>query len=702
MKILANCLVALSVTFLLVATIQAQGEAPAPRDTSRGDEMIAEYFRAETEQLRRGSMTSIQSLEDWQSQRDVYRSQLLEMLGLEPLPEKTPLQAKVTGRVTHDEFFVENIHFQSRPGLYVTGNLYVPKQVDGKLPAILYVCGHGRVKKDGISYGNKVHYQHHGQWFARNGYVCLTIDTLQLGEIEGIHHGTYNHDMWWWLNRGYTPAGVEAWNCVRALDYLETRPEVDSSRFGVTGRSGGGAYSWWIAAIDERIKAAVPVAGITDLQNHVVDGCVEGHCDCMYMVNTHRWDYGQVAALVAPRPLLISNTDTDRIFPLDGVMRTFESVRRIYALHDAADKVALNITAGGHKDTQELRVHAFRWFNQHLKNDDSLIEKTATKFFEPPELRVLDASPEDEKNTEIHESFVAHAPAPTVPLDALAWDAACETQRKHLVQRSFAGWPVKDADLAVQKKFSVVRDGIQLTAFDFVSQSPITLRVYVAQRAGLERADLIVLNVLDDQAWDEFLATARRAFEKELAGEQLPTADQKGFDQWKQMFQSSPWAMAYVAPRGIGPTAWDQSTRKQTQHRRRFYLLGQSLDGMRIYDTRRAIQALRTQAEFVETPFWLQSQRTMAGVALYASLFEPEIRRLDLYDLPPSHRDGPYLLNVSRFVDLRETVAMVAQRSQVVLYDEDPKPWKLVSDIVNKLGWDKKQFQIRQPPDAGQ
>ena len=160
--------------------------------------------------------------------------------------------------------------------------------------------------------------------------------------------------------------------------------------------------------------------------------------------------------------------------------------------------------------------------------------------------------------------------------------------------------------------------------------------------------------------------------------------------------------MAYVAPRGIGPTAWDQSTRKQTQHRRRFYLLGQTLDGMRIYDTRRAIQALRTQAEFVETPLWLQSQRGMAGVALYASLFEPEIRRLDLYDLPSSHRDGPYLLNVSRFVDLRETVAMVAQRSQVVLYDEDAEPWKLVSDIVNKLGWDKKQFQIRQPPRAGQ
>ena len=149
--------------------------------------------------------------------------------------------------------------------------------------------------------------------------------------------------MWWWNNRGYTPAGVEAWNCIRALDYLQSRKEVDPERIGVTGRSGGGAYSWWIAAIDERIKAAVPVAGITDLENHVVDGCVEGHCDCMFMVNTYRWDYPLVAALVAPRPLLIGNTDARRDLPA-GRRRCGRTskVRKIYELYGAGDKLALN------------------------------------------------------------------------------------------------------------------------------------------------------------------------------------------------------------------------------------------------------------------------------------------------------------------------------------------------------------------------
>ncbi|MGE5293885.1 MAG: alpha/beta hydrolase, partial [Solirubrobacterales bacterium] len=258
----------------VIASVAASAQQPEPLRPA--DRQLAEYFRSETAKLQSQCLSDVKTLEDWQAKRVVYKQQLLEMLGLDPFPEKTPLNAVVTGTVDQEKFTVENLQFQSMPGLYVTANLYVPKNLNKPAPAILYVCGHGEVKKDNISYGNKVAYHHHGAWFARNGYVCLVIDTLQLGEIQGIHHGTYRYDMWWWNCRGYTAAGVEAWNCIRALDYLQTRKEVDASRIGVTGRSGGGAYSWWIAAIDERIKAAVPVAGITDLQNHVVDGCVEG------------------------------------------------------------------------------------------------------------------------------------------------------------------------------------------------------------------------------------------------------------------------------------------------------------------------------------------------------------------------------------------------------------------------------------------
>ena len=215
--------------------------AAAPKaPLSPSEQMLARYFEVETSALEAKCLDKV---ENWQSKRSEYRRQLQEMLGLDPMPARGDLNAVVTGKVEHDNLVVETLHFQSMPGLYVTANLYRPKQQEQPAPAILYLSGHGPVISNGISYGNKVAYQHHGAWFARNGYVCLIIDTVELGEIQGVHHGTYKEKMWWWNSRGYTPAGLEAWDGIRALDYLSTRPEVDTNRFGVTGRSGGGAYS---------------------------------------------------------------------------------------------------------------------------------------------------------------------------------------------------------------------------------------------------------------------------------------------------------------------------------------------------------------------------------------------------------------------------------------------------------------------------
>src|SRR6266567_7089343 len=215
-----------------------------PTNETPGDRMFAEYFHNEARVLAEKCLADVHTRQDWDQRRGEFRQQLYEMVGLDPLPPKTDLKATVTGTLDQPEFTVEKLHFESMPGLYVTADLYVPKKLARPAPAILYGCGHSLVKSNGVSYGNKVDYQRHGIWFARNGYVCLMLDTVQLGEIQGIHHGTYREGMWWWNSRGYTAAAAEAWNCIRALDYLETRPEVDKTRFGVTGRSGGGAYSW--------------------------------------------------------------------------------------------------------------------------------------------------------------------------------------------------------------------------------------------------------------------------------------------------------------------------------------------------------------------------------------------------------------------------------------------------------------------------
>lgn len=672
-----------------------------PTKPTRGDEMLQEYFEAETKKISEDTIRIIDETEDWGARIPELRAELRDMLGLNPPPEKSDLKPVITGQFEHDGVIVEKLHFQSRPGLYVTANYYRPKEQEGPLPSILYVCGHGRVKKDGISYGNKANYQHHPLWFARNGYTCLIIDTLQLGEIEGIHHGTFRYNRWWWNARGYTSAGVEAWNGIRAIDYLVSRPEVDAEKIGVTGRSGGGAYTFWIAALDERVRVAAPVAGITSMKNHVVDGCVEGHCDCMFMVNSRRWDFPLVAATIAPRPLMILNTDKDRIFPTDGVIDLYLKTGRVYEKLGAGDHLGLAFYEGPHKDTQPLRVAAFHWFERHLKGkslDHEISHTTAPKEFEPDQLRVFDQLPDDEINTSIDETFVPAAAEPEIPGSAAEWITDRDTVLEKLRQLSFGGWPSAEKPAQLNLENRAFRDGITFSQYSFNSQSTIRLPLFLVHRKDLDPddLDLVVLNVLDDQSWLDFALTFSPGFPETFPGVE-PSKERDPYEAELGLHRNMKWGMAYLPPRGIGPTAWTSDERERIQIRRRFALLGQTVDGMRTWDITRGIEALRTIEGMDRPDLWLQSRGVMAGNTLYAALFTEKVHRLDLHQLPLSHREGPFYLNVLRIADLPHSLAIMAERSQVRLYSEAVEAWEFPGQVAEALQWKGKPFQVRKP-----
>jgi cephalosporin-C deacetylase-like acetyl esterase len=665
-----------------------------------GDAALSEYFALQVAEIENATFEGIETLEDWEAKRGEYRRQLAEMLGLDPMPPKTPLKPVVTGTVEHDEFTLEKLHFQSSPGLYVTGSLYLPKELDKPAPTILYVCGHGRVKEDGISYGNKATYQHHGIWFARHGYVCLIIDTLQLGEIEGLHHGTYREGMWWWHERGYTPAGVEAWNCIRALDYLETRDEVDAERFGVTGRSGGGAYSWWIAALDERIKAAVPVAGITSLRNHLLgpfqsspwsrgdtrghDGCIEGHCDCMFFNNTYRWDFPMVAALVAPRALLISNTDKDRIFPLDGVYDVYNKTQKIYELYGATENLGLQICEGPHKDTQQLRVHAFGWMNRHLKGEEPLIDVPAEKLLEPQQVRVFDELPADEINTRIHETFVPAAPQPEIPQSSAEWDQMRSDWMQRLRESVFAGWPAEDEapPLELEQVASTTSAGMQLRTYRYTSQQPHRLDLLLATGGATAPSDLqqVVVIVVDEQGWPEFAARTRGIFPGFLPDSGIE-ASAKDLDEYNSLdnFLADQGGIVALLPRGVGPSAWTDHETERLHIKRRYALLGQTLDGMRAFDVLRGLQAAQNLAPGDEVRWQAEGEGDAADWLLAASLFDDRVSDLRLKGLAAG--GNAVFLNARRVLPQGALLLMAAGDAEVHVVADNPDEWSHIRRI---------------------
>jgi len=626
------------------------GDAQIPKLTGKpmpADALLADYFRNETALISQHCLADIKTLDEWKAKRPEYRRQLQEMLGLWPMPERTDLKPVVTGTLTNDEFTVEKVCFQASLDLYCTASLFLPRHLTNPAPAILYECGHVQVVTNGVSYGNKAVYQADGAWYARNGYVCLVLDTLLAGEIQGIHTGTRNHGLWWWNSRGYTPAGVEAWFGIRALDYLCTRPEVDTNRFGITGHSGGGAYSWTITALDDRIKAAAPLAGMADAQSQMLDGVIDSHCDCNFFINLYRWDFPQVAALAAPRPLLIGGTDADALFRLPGTLRIYEQVRRIYDLYGASNQLGLVIAPGPHSETPELQLAALRWFNRQLKGADTPVEDAARLFFTPGQLQVFETLPANAINTNIAESFVPLAKPETNTAAGL---------RTALREKVFAGWPDEGTPPASKRLFAIERDGLRFSAWDFTSQHDVPLRLYLLESTAAKPAEQVELDVLDPAGWTNWLAAMSMKFggelPDELAGREAPATNPDLFEAWQHELTDQGIALAFFAPRGIGMSAWSGGESRLTQIRRRFMLLGQTLDGMRVWDIRRAVQVLPAVPGMDAARIKLHAEGPMAVNALYAALFEPGVRKLDLVDLPQSQMQGPDYLNVLKVTDI--------------------------------------------------
>ncbi|HKI35504.1 MAG TPA: prolyl oligopeptidase family serine peptidase [Gemmataceae bacterium] len=637
--------------FVLLVAVPA-GAADDKPDTKRGDEMIDKYLANLTKEVSGRFLDGAKTRDDWEKKLPRLRREYLDMLGLWPLPEKTPLHATVTATLEHEGAVIEKLHYQSRPGLYVTANLYRPKNAKGKLPAILYVCGHSGKGRD----GNKTAFQDHGLWFANNGYVCLIVDTLQLGEIPGIHHGTYREGRWWWQALGYTPAGVECWNGIRGIDYLCSRDDVDKDRIGVTGISGGGASTVWIAAADERVKVAVPVSGMSDLESYVTNKVINGHCDCMFLVNTYQWDWTTIAALIAPRPMLFANSDDDKIFPMDGNRRVIAKLRQVYKMYDKPDLVDEYISKGGHDDRADLRVAAFQWMNKHLKNDTAPVKYEAFKQLPGKELRAFPEEkdlPKNALNGKIDETFVKRAEVKLPEEGQFAeWKKG---MMKELREKSFRTFP--DRIPAAGLKFGTSSDGSDQVLYETQPSIDSVLTTSHGKRlADDEVRPLVILNPMERSS----------SIAKEGA---------------KPFLGEGPRYFLY--PRGVDRgTEW--TTKSPPNYVERAHaLLGLTVDNGRLWDVLAVLHDVDKPAKLK----WRLIGRGQAGIlAAYAALFEPSIKEVVIVDPPTSHRDGPIFLNVLRVLDIPEALGLLAPDVKLTLVGAKDKAFDRTAQLYKLAG----------------
>jgi len=285
-----------------------------------------------------------------------------------PRPPRTPLNPSTTGRIELEHLDIEKVLFESRPGCLVTGNLYLPKDLSGRAPGVLAPCGHTDNGKAAPLY------QQFCQRLARAGFVVLIYDPFSQGERDQyygvqdplVSQNTFAHNM---MGKQLELLGEwfgmwRAWDGVRALDYLLTRPEVDRRRIGVTGNSGGGTLSEWLWAIDERIKIAAPGCFVTtylaNLENEEPQDS-EQYPPGILGAGLEMVDPMMVRA---PEPVLLMGQAYD-YFDRRGLIRAYRDLRHIYEILGKPENVQLQIGPHGHGFFRENQEAMVRFFAKH-------------------------------------------------------------------------------------------------------------------------------------------------------------------------------------------------------------------------------------------------------------------------------------------------------------------------------------------------
>jgi len=323
------------------------------------------------------SFPSYPTRASWECRAEHLRKRILTSTGLWPMPDKFPMNPKVTGKIEGEDYIIENVYFESIPGFFVTGNLYRPKGKQGPFPAIANPHGHwehGRLENQvlGSIPGRCIN-------FARQGFISFAYDMIGYNDSKFRFPHTFAGEPKGYL-WGISLMGLQLWNSIRVIDYLQSLPDVDPDRIACTGASGGGTQTFMLMSIDERVKVSAPVV--------MISAYMQGGCLCENAPNLRVDCFNvEIGAMMAPRPMLMVSCTGDWTQHTPDVEHP--ATQSIYRLYDATDKVGSVQVNEQHNYNQESREAVYGWFSKWLLGvgDGSSIKETP--FEVPPPVQML-------------------------------------------------------------------------------------------------------------------------------------------------------------------------------------------------------------------------------------------------------------------------------------------------------------------------
>jgi cephalosporin-C deacetylase-like acetyl esterase len=389
----------LTIALLTIAALAAAQSPPPPLNFLTGQVdgtdmnlMLPRYLKARAFKMlddRREQVSRIASRQSLASRRAEFREKFWRNLG--GMPERTSLNARIVGAIEKPDYRIEKVIFESQPGFFVTANLYLPKTVTGKLPAILFPLGH----EDGA----KAHdaWQHVLVSFARRGFVCLAWDTLGQGERIQMWDDDFKQSKAIRSTTEHTLLGLQTvlvgdalarytiWDGMRALDYLISRPEVDPTRIGVTGNSGGGTHSSYLGALDDRLAVIAPSCYLTNWRRLLETIGPQDAEQCVPNSIAEGLDHPDFVLAAAPKPYMMLVAIRD-FFSIAGARETFGEAERVYDSIGEATRFGKFEWDDGHGYSRPRREAAYRWFSRWLQNKEDTAPETPVEVLDEQEL----------------------------------------------------------------------------------------------------------------------------------------------------------------------------------------------------------------------------------------------------------------------------------------------------------------------------
>ena len=333
-------------------------------------------------------ITEIHTITDAESRKRLVHEKLFEILG--GLPDYNgPLNVRITGRVQSENYVIEKVIFESAPGFFVTANLYRPNR-PGRFPAVLLQSGH---TQEGKPEPQRVAVN-----LALKGFVALTFDPLGQGEREQTYERQVDRPLAGWSVNEHIQAGAQSlligesvarffiWDAKRAIDYLLSRPEVDSASLGAVGCSGGGALTTFIGALDPRVKAVATACFINSYRQLFAGPDPDSEMSPPHLLSSGL-DMADYVELSAPKPWLILATDRDYFTP-SGARIVYEEARHWYDLYGAPDKLRFFVGPGPHGTPLETREAIYEWMIRWLKDGHGDSHEQPVKLYTNHELLV--------------------------------------------------------------------------------------------------------------------------------------------------------------------------------------------------------------------------------------------------------------------------------------------------------------------------